>query len=58
MTQELPIIQKAYDLIKWYVPILQRLPRDHRFTLGDRMIVGLYALLDALIQARYVRNRA
>ncbi|SKB15083.1 hypothetical protein PL11201_690104 [Planktothrix sp. PCC 11201] len=25
---ELPIIQKTYDLIKWYVPILNRLPRD------------------------------
>jgi hypothetical protein len=27
--QELPIIQKTYDLILWYVPILNRLPRDH-----------------------------
>jgi hypothetical protein len=24
--QNLPIIQKTYDLIKWYVPILNRLP--------------------------------
>lgn len=55
--EELPIIQKAYDLIKWYVPILHRLPRDYRFTLGDRMIVGLYALLEALIQARYTRDK-
>ncbi|NEP16474.1 MAG: diversity-generating retroelement protein Avd [Leptolyngbya sp. SIO4C1] len=55
--EELPIIQKTYDLIKWYVPILNRLPRDHRFTLGDRMITGLYTLLEDLIQARYTRNR-
>ncbi len=27
---DLPIIQKTYDLIKWYVPILGRLPRDHK----------------------------
>lgn len=33
--EELPIIQKTYDLIKWYVPILNRLPRDYRFTLGE-----------------------
>jgi hypothetical protein len=26
---DLPIIQKTYDLIRWYVPILNRLPRDH-----------------------------
>lgn len=49
--QELSIIQKTYDLIKWYVPILNRLPRDHKFMLGDRIISGLYDLLDSkLIQ--------
>lgn len=57
MEKELPIIQKTYDLIKWYVPILHRLPRDYRFTLGDRMIVGLYGLLEDLIQARYSREK-
>ena len=55
--QELPIIQKAYDLIKWYVPILNRLPRDHKFMLGDRMITGLYELLEGLIQARYSSDK-
>lgn len=43
---ELPIIQRTYDLIRWYLPILNRLPRHHRFFLGDRMISGLYDLLD------------
>jgi hypothetical protein len=49
MAADLPIIQKTYDLIKWYVPILNQLPRDQRFQLGDspverlrqRMVVGL-----------------
>lgn len=50
---ELPVIQKTYNLIKWYVPILNRLPKDHRFTLGDRMINGLYDLLQGLIFARF-----
>jgi hypothetical protein len=54
---ELPIIQKTYDLIKWYVPILNRLPRDHKFLLGDRMIKGLYDLLEGLILARYAKNK-
>jgi hypothetical protein len=54
--QELPIIQKTYDLIKWYIPILNRLPRDHRFALGDRMTRGLYDLLEGLIHARYARR--
>ena len=55
--QDLPIIQKTYDLIKWYVPILNRLPRDHRFLLGDRIITGLYELLEALIRVRYQREK-
>ncbi len=53
MKQELPIIQKTYDLVKWYVPILNKLPRDHKFLLGDRIITGLYDLLEGLILARY-----
>ena len=57
MSPELPIIQKTYDLIKWYVPILNRLPRDHRFQLGDRMVQGLYTLLESLILVRYQREK-
>lgn len=33
---ELPIIQATMDLIQWFVPLLNRLPRDHRFALGGR----------------------
>ncbi|NJP12496.1 MAG: diversity-generating retroelement protein Avd [Leptolyngbyaceae cyanobacterium RU_5_1] len=54
---DLPIIQKTYDLIKWYVPILNRLPRDHKFLLGDRMITRLYGLLEGLIQVRYAKEK-
>lgn len=55
--QDLPVIQRTYDLIKWYVPILNRLPRDHRFLLGERIITGLYDLLEGLIQARYAKEK-
>ena len=54
---ELPIIQKTYDLIKWYVPILNRLPKVHKFTLADRMINKLYDLLENLVIARYAQNK-
>lgn len=57
MTTDLPIIQKSYDLIKWYVPILNRLPRDHKFQIGNRMISGLYDLLESLIISRYQRDK-
>lgn len=54
---DLPIIQKTHDLIKWYVPVLNKLPREHKFTLGDRIINRLYDLLEGLIQARYSRDK-
>jgi hypothetical protein len=54
---ELTIIQKTYDLIKWYVPIINRLPRNHKFTLGDRMIIGLYEFLEGLITAKYAKEK-
>jgi hypothetical protein len=50
---ELPIIQATIDLIQWFVPLLNRLPRDHRFALGDRLVQGLYDLLEGLVAARY-----
>ncbi len=50
---DLPIIQKTYDLIKWFIPILNRLPRDHKFMLGNRIITQLYELLEGLVLARY-----
>src|SRR5262249_47053067 len=55
--EELPIIQKTYDLILWYVPQLNRLSRDHKFTLGEWMINGLYEMLDQLIAARYEKEK-
>jgi hypothetical protein len=56
-TGELPVIQKTYDLILWYVPILNRLPRDHKFAVGDRMVLVLYDLLEGLLVARYRREK-
>jgi hypothetical protein len=54
---DLPIIQKAYDLIKWYVPILNKLPKDHKFNLGDKIISRLYEFLEQLILAQYTKEK-
>lgn len=50
-------MQKTYDLIKWYVPLLNRLPRDHKFGLGDRMVAILYDLLEGFVTARYAPQK-
>ncbi len=54
---ELSVIQKTYDCIKWYVPIIERLPKIHKFSLGDRIINQLYDLLEGLIKAKYAKNK-
>jgi hypothetical protein len=54
---DLPIIQKTYDLIKWYVPILNRLPKNHKFNLGDRITTQLYDLLDNLLIVQYKKEK-
>jgi hypothetical protein len=54
---DLPIIQKTYDLIRWYIPILNRLPRSQKFQLGDRIGSQLYTLLENLILAQYTKEK-
>ena len=55
--KELSIIQKMYDLIMWYIPIINRFPRNHKFTLGDRMQNQLYDILEEMILARYEKKK-
>ncbi|NES07163.1 MAG: diversity-generating retroelement protein Avd [Okeania sp. SIO2F4] len=54
---ELSIIQKTHDLIIWYVPIISRLPKTHKYTIGNRMINGLYNFLESLIIAKYASEK-
>ncbi|MEY4354124.1 MAG: hypothetical protein RLZZ609_2365 [Cyanobacteriota bacterium] len=54
---ELPIQEATLELIRWFIPILHRLPRQHRHGLGDRLITNLYELLEQLALARFQRER-
>jgi len=54
---ELLIIQKTYDFVKWYIPILNRLPQSHKFLLGQRIINELYDLLEGLVTVQYSRSK-
>jgi hypothetical protein len=56
-TAELPILEATLELIRWFIPILQRLPRQHRFGLGDRLIANLYELMEQLALARFQREK-
>ena len=54
---ELPIQEATLELIRWFIPILHRLPRLHRHGLGDRLVANLYELLEQLALARFQRER-
>jgi hypothetical protein len=54
---ELPVIQKTYDFIHWYIPIVNRLPKSYKFTLGERITNQLYDLLEGLVNARYSKQK-
>src|SRR5690348_9240894 len=55
--QELVVITKTYDLILWSCNHTGKFPRNHRFVLGERIERNLYDLLEALIRAKYTRQR-
>ena len=55
--KELSVVQKTYDLIKYYVPIIERFPKIHKFSVGDRLINQLYNLLEGLIKAKYAKKK-
>ncbi|MEB3323712.1 MAG: diversity-generating retroelement protein Avd [Cyanobacteriota bacterium] len=54
---DLPIQEATLELIRWFIPILHRLPRLHRHGLGDRLVANLYELLEQLALARFQRER-
>ena len=55
--QELAVIQKVYDFTLWHIPLVSRLPRQHKFTLGDRVVNLLYNIHEELLRAKYETDK-
>ena len=55
--RELVVIQKAFDLAREMTQRTRKLPRDLKFVLGDRILATAYDVLDALVEARYTKER-
>ena len=49
------IVSKTYDLLKTAIPMLNKLPRNFKFTLGDRMQNSISDLLELVIEAVYTQ---
>ena len=54
--EELPIIRAHYDLILWLTPKMGKFPREHRFTIGQRIERLLGDILEKLIRAKFTRS--
>ena len=55
MPREVPIVAKMYDVVKWLLPQMAKLPRAHKFTLGDRITNLALEILQLLIDASFLR---
>jgi hypothetical protein len=53
----LPVVQKAYDLTRWLLPVVEDFPRKFKFTLGDRLQAAALDLSLALVEASHARAR-
>ena len=54
--KELTVIQKMTDYIDWVSPLINRFPKDKKFTIGDRLLNKLYSVLELLIKSKYGNN--
>jgi len=55
--EEMLVIARTYDLILWSLPQIAKMPRLHRFTLGERIEILLFEILEGLIEAKYSREK-
>jgi len=58
MTSTVPqAVQSCHEVLLWLIPQLDKFPRVRRFTLGERIEVGLLEVLELLVEAAYTRNK-
>ena len=50
-------VTKMYDVIKWLIPQVAKLPRSHKFTLGDRITNLALDVLMLLVEAQYIHQK-
>jgi hypothetical protein len=50
-------IEAHYEFLACLVPTIEKFPRSHKFTIGDRIETIALDVLEALIKATYTRER-
>jgi len=49
----LPVIDRSYELTRWFLHHLAKFARSHRYGLGKRIEERLFGILEGLVSARY-----
>jgi len=57
MNENYPIIVKSYTLTLWYIKKIEKLPKNHRYTLGERIQNSLLELLMTLSDTIYSKDK-
>ncbi len=52
------VVGRAYDLVLWLLPKVEKFPRSYRFSVGERMTEAGLDLLVSLAEAAYSRDKA
>lgn len=59
MSNRLPqAVQDCHECLKWFIPQLDKFPRNRRFTLGERIESGLLDVLSLLLEASYNKRNS
>ena len=50
-------VQRCHELMVWMIPQLDKMPRQRRFTLGDKLELILLEVLENLVTAAYSKDK-
>ena len=50
-------LEAHYQFLLWLGPTLEKFPKSHKFTLGDRIQITALDVLEALNEATYTKER-
>lgn len=51
------VLTKTDDFIKWFLPKIEKFPRNYKFLFGDRLVTMQLNLLEHLIEAYYQKDK-
>jgi len=51
------VVQKAYEFNLWMIQKAGSFPKSYRFSIGDRLVDGVIAILMKLVDAAYSRDK-